>query len=87
MLQIVKKYAGEGVFEPDEVLILIAAFEEAWQRLEKSGVRFDSDYQRTQARNRIGKYIIDEAKAGERDSGRLSDSALLLYSKSASSRR
>jgi hypothetical protein len=83
VLQIVKKYGAEGVFHPEDLLVLSAAFDKAWQRLEKSGVRFKSDYQRQQARNTLGKYIIDAAKNGERDKRRLRDYAFSLYSQSS----
>lgn len=83
MLQIIKKYGAKGAFQPEELLILVAAFEDAWKQLEKSGIRFDSNYQREQARNMLGKFIIEHAKNGERDRHRLSDNALLLYIKSS----
>jgi hypothetical protein len=78
--KIVKEYGADGAFQPEELLVLTAAFDEAWRRVEQTGVRFDSDYQLQQARNKLGKYIIDEAKNGERDKRRLRDNALLLYS-------
>jgi hypothetical protein len=74
---------AEGVFQPQDLRILTGAFDEAWRRLEKSGVRFDSNYQRREARNTLGKYIIDAAKDGERDKRRLRDCALLLYGQSS----
>jgi hypothetical protein len=74
-----KVYDAKGAFEPEELVVLVAAFDEAWRRLEKSGVRFESDYELQRARNTLGKYIIEEAKKGERDKRRLRDQALLLY--------
>jgi hypothetical protein len=56
-----------------------AAFDEAWEDLEKSGLYFETDYDRQQVRNTLGKYIIEEAKKGRRDIARLRDGALLLY--------
>ena len=82
MLQLFEKYAGKGAFQPEELLILVAAFDDAWKRLENSGVRFDSNYQREQARNALGRFIIEDAKKGERDRHRLIDNALLFYDKS-----
>jgi hypothetical protein len=81
VLQIIKHNA-EGAFGPEDLRALAAAFDEAWNRLEKSGVRFETDYQRHQVRNTLGKCIVEEAKTGERDKGRLRDSALLLYCQS-----
>jgi hypothetical protein len=66
---------------PEDVAVLVAAFDEAWSQLEKSGVRFDTKSQRELARNTLGKSIIEDATSGERDKGRLRDNALLLYSK------
>ena len=40
MLQIFEKYAGKGAFQPEELFILVAAFDDAWKRLENSGVDF-----------------------------------------------
>ena len=81
MLRLVKQFAPEAMFPPDELAILCAAFDDAWQQLERSGVRFDSDDQREHARRVLGKKIIDEASKGERDRARLRDSALLDYSR------
>jgi hypothetical protein len=78
VLQIIQKYGAEGVFQPEDLVVMVAAFDEAWHRLESSGVRFESDYELQQARNTVGKYIIEEAKKGERDKRRLRDAALLL---------
>jgi hypothetical protein len=82
VLQLIKSLGAEGVFSPEDLSVLVAAFDEAWAGLEKSGVRFDSDYERQRARNMLGKYIIEEAKNGEHDKSRLSQAALLLYSQS-----
>jgi len=70
------------VFDPDAIRILTTAFDHAWQRLRNSGVRFDSDHQSEQARNTLAKYIIEQARQGERDERRLRDGALLQYTRS-----
>ena len=70
------------VFDPDAIRILTTAFDDAWQRVQNSGVRFDSDHQAEQARNTLAKYIIEQARQGERDEGRLRDGALLQYTES-----
>jgi hypothetical protein len=44
-----------GRFQPEELLLLSTSFDEAWQQLERMGVRFDQDYQRQQARNMLAK--------------------------------
>jgi hypothetical protein len=63
------------VFDPDAIRILTTAFDAAWRRLQNS--RFDSDRQREQARITLAKYIIEQARQGERDERRLRDGALL----------
>jgi hypothetical protein len=81
MLKVIEKFAPEGVFNPEDVRILVAAFDQAWAHMERSGVQFGSDYRRELARTTIGKSIIELAKQGERDIGRLRDNALLSYGK------
>ena len=63
------------VFDHDAIRILTTAFDDAWQRLQNSGVRFGSDHQSEQARNTLAKYIIEQARQGERDVRRLDDAA------------
>jgi hypothetical protein len=70
------------VFDPDAIRILTTAFDNAWQRLQNSGVHFDSDHQSEQARNTLAKYIIAQARKGERDERRLREGALLQYTRS-----
>ena len=70
------------VFDPDAIRILTAAFDSAWHSLQNSGARFDSDHQSEQARNTLAKYIIEQARQGERDERRLRDGALLQYTRS-----
>jgi hypothetical protein len=82
MLRIAQRYADQnGTFEPEEIGILVAAFEEAWAQLLKSGARLDSEYRIVQARDSIGKYVIEEANKGERNPRRLREAALLNYSR------
>jgi hypothetical protein len=70
------------VFDPDAIRILTTAFDAAWQRLQNSGVGFESDRQSEQARNTLAKNIIEQARQGERDERRLRDGALLQYTQS-----
>ncbi len=46
MLEAIDKYAG-GVFNPDDVRILVAAFDDASQSLLASGITFESDREST----------------------------------------
>jgi hypothetical protein len=71
-----------GVFDPDEVRILVAAFEKAWASVQASGVTFDTEAKVEAARAVLAKHIIAAAKQGERDQGRLRDGALLAFTQS-----
>jgi hypothetical protein len=71
-----------GVFDPDEVRILIAAFETAWASVQASGVVFDTETKAESARAILAKHIVAAAKEGERDQGRLRDGALLAFAQS-----
>jgi hypothetical protein len=75
-------HGEEGSFQPEELVVLVEAFDEAWQQFERTGVLFASDRELEQARYKLGRYIIDQAKKGERDKAELRDGALLAYSQS-----
>jgi hypothetical protein len=51
MLRLLEKFGAEGAFHPEDVSILVAASDDAWREIERSGVRFGSDDQREFARN------------------------------------
>jgi hypothetical protein len=76
MLIAIDRYA-HGVFDPDDVRVLVAAFDDAWRRLLDSGVAFESEREAEAMRDRLAKYIIDQARHGERDQRRLREGALL----------
>jgi hypothetical protein len=69
------------VLDPDAICILIAAFDDAWQRLRGSGARLESEREYKRARDILAKYIMDQARIGERDRSRLRDGALLHYAR------
>jgi hypothetical protein len=70
-----------GVFDPDDVVILLAAFDKAWEAVRASGVRYPADkVESVQAI--LAKHIIAAAMNGERDLGRLRDGALLALAQS-----
>jgi hypothetical protein len=66
-----------GVFDPDDVRILVLAFEKAWASVQASGAVFDTPAQAEAARAILAKHIIAAAKQGERDEARLRDGALV----------
>jgi hypothetical protein len=71
-----------GVFDPDEVRILVAAFDQAWEAVQASGAIFDTNVKAESARAILAKHIIEAAQQGERDQRRLRDSALLALTQS-----
>ncbi len=79
MLGFLKDHSG--AFDPDEVRILVAAFDKAWEAVQASGVIFDKA-KADSARAILAKHIIAVAKDGERDHGRLRDGALVALAQS-----
>jgi len=69
-----------GVFDPDEIRILVAAFDKAWEAAQASGV-FDKA-KADSARAILAKHIIAAAMDGEYDQGRLRDDALVALAQS-----
>lgn len=80
------KQHSDGVFDPAVISILEDAFEQAWHRAECSKAPWASDEYSAAARMILAKYIINQAKAGERDPRWLADSALLYLSRQKLSR-
>src|SRR5258707_3093127 len=70
-----------GVFVPDDIRILIAAFDKAWEAVQASGVTY-ADGKIELARAVLAKHIIAAAKDGEVDHSRLRDRALLALTRS-----
>jgi hypothetical protein len=75
----VKRYA-EGTFDPKVISILEDAFEDAWRRVQASKAPYANEEYESAGRAILATYIISAAKAGERDTRRLADSALLYLS-------
>ena len=69
-----------GVFDPDEIRTLVAAFDKAWEAAQAIGV-FDKA-KADSARAILAKHIIAAAKDGEYDQGRLRDGALVALAQS-----
>jgi hypothetical protein len=81
MLRKLYELGEVGVFGPEEVRILIAAFDAAWEAVKAGGAQFSElDYQET-ARDILAKSIIYAAKTGERDERMLTECAPLQLSK------
>ena len=77
------KYIQEfdQVFDAEDMQILSAAFDKAWEAVQASGVIFDKA-KADSARAILAKHIIAVAKDGERDHGRLRDGALVALAQS-----
>jgi hypothetical protein len=69
------------VFEPNDIRILVSAFDGAWEAVQASGVIFDKA-KADSTRAILAKHIIAAAKRGERDQGRLRDGALVALAQS-----
>ena len=80
MLQKIAEY-GEGAFAPEEVRILVAAFDAAWPSVLSSGAPFAQPAYHERARDTLAMSIILDAKCGESDERKLTDGALLRLSK------
>ena len=66
----------DQVFDADDMQILVAAFDKAWETVQASGMRYPKA-EAEQVRAILAKHIIATAMNGERDLGRLRDGALL----------
>jgi hypothetical protein len=82
MLGFIKKHAKE-VFLPEEVEILVAAFDDAWAKLQATRAPFAEEAYGPAAREFLAKHIIMAAKRGERNPRHLSQDALLHLSRYA----
>src|SRR6516162_3185474 len=69
-------HVDPGVFDPDAVRILIAAFDSAWQSIKTSEAKLSNE-QIELMRATLATYIIEQARHGELDQGRLRDGALV----------
>jgi hypothetical protein len=70
-----------GIFDPDDMRILVAAFDKAWEAVQASGLIYPKDKVEL-VRATLAKHIIAAAKHGERDHARLRDGALLALAQS-----
>jgi len=71
-----------GAFGPAEIHVLLSAFDKAWQTIQFSGAIFDTGAQAEKARASLAKHIVEAAKQGEWDQGRLRDCALVAWAQS-----
>ena len=77
MHDFIKGSEAEGAFDPDQIRILVGAFEDAWNILLTSAGPFSEQRNRQRAREILAKQIIDLARTDEWDRHKLTESALL----------
>lgn len=82
VLKLLEEHGGDAAFAPEDVRILVAAFDAAWRSLEKSGVHLGSERRVELTRQVLATHIIEMAKRGERDQRRLREDALLHLAQS-----
>jgi len=82
----IKRFA-DGVFYPEEVEILVAAFDDAWAKLQASGAPLVGEGYVLGAREILARRIIVAAKRGERNPRQLTDDALLYLSQQKLSKK
>jgi hypothetical protein len=83
MLQQIAKFGRDRVFGPEEVRILVAAFDSAWASVEASGAPIAEPGNRDQMRDVLAQHIIEAAMHGERNERSLCEAALLQLSKTS----
>jgi hypothetical protein len=70
-----------GVFDPDTIQILTAAFDDAWAAVQASGSPLAMNSYAVDARTILAQHIIKLGKEGERDRRQLCDNALAHLAK------
>jgi hypothetical protein len=76
MIDILKFVEGETAFDPETVQLLASAFEDARDRLQKSGSRFARPGYSRAMREVIAKHIIEMARQGVKDPLRLAEETI-----------
>lgn len=67
---------AQSAFDPEVIETLAAAFEEAWQKIERSGSTFASPRYRRAAQEIVARRIIEMAQNGEREPAFLAEDAV-----------
>jgi hypothetical protein len=68
-------YANAGVFDPEQVRTVTAAFDQTWQAVQDTGTPFASDGVAEATRDVVALRIIAMARLGELDCVRLHEGA------------
>ncbi len=67
---------AQSAFDPETIKLLVAAFEEAWTKVEQSGSKLASPARRRGAQEILAKRIIETAQRGEREPQQLAQDAV-----------
>ncbi len=73
---------AQSAFDPELIETLVAAFEDAWAKVEESGSEFASPRYKRVAQEIIAKRIIDTAQRGEKDPRQLVADAVTYLAQS-----
>jgi hypothetical protein len=65
VLKLVSTLGADRDFDPETLLILVGAFDDAWKAVETSGAPFASERYAETARQILAKSIIDDATRGQ----------------------
>src|SRR5215467_12286270 len=76
MHRLIEIYAHAGVFDPEQVRIVTAAFDQTWQAVQDAGTPFASNGVAEATGDVIALRIIAMARLGELDCDRLREGAL-----------
>ena len=68
--------SADKIFDRDTTLLLVSAFDAAWETVKKSGSTLAADDQAASTRELLAKRIIKMGEQGERNMQRLIDDAL-----------
>lgn len=78
MSDIVDLIERETVFDPETIRMLASAFEDAWDRIERSGSRFARPGYSRAMREVIARRIIEMAQNGETNPQTLAEQTVLF---------
>lgn len=74
----------QSAFDPEVIETLVAAYEDAWHKIEQSGSAFASPRYRRAAQEIVAKRIIEMAQRGEHEPARLAADAVAYLARSYS---
>ncbi len=78
----ITSFLTQSAFDPEFIETLVAAYEDAWIKIEQSGSAFASPRYRRAAQEIVAKRIIEMAQRGEREASQLADDAVAYLARS-----